>query len=49
MWPTDRINLSEMERKIDRFNHVMELLRTLFGFCTLVLQVIILCKLFGII
>ena len=43
------MNLSEMERKIDRFNHVMELLRTLFGLCTLLLQIIILCKLFGVI
>ncbi len=43
------MKLSEMERKIDRFNHVMELLRTLFGFCTLLLQIIILCKLFGVI
>jgi len=49
MWPADRINLSEMERKIDRFNHLMELLRTLFGFCTLLLQIVILCKLFGVI
>ena len=39
----------QFERKLDRFNHVMELLRTLFGFCTLLLQIVILCKLFGII
>ena len=43
------VNLGNLERKIDRFNHVMELLRTLFGFCTLLLQIVILCKLFGVI
>ena len=43
------MKLKNIEEKIDRFNHVMELLRTLFGFCTLVLQIVILCKLFGVI
>lgn len=37
------------EFKLDRFNHLMELMRTLLGGCTLVLQVIILLKLFEII
>jgi len=39
----------QLERKLDRFNHAMELLRTLFGFCTVLLQIVILCKLFGVI
>lgn len=43
------MKLKNIEEKIDRFNHLMELLRTLFGFCTLVLQIVILCKLFGVI
>ena len=37
------------ERKLDRFNHLMELMRTCLGLCTLVLQVVILLKLFGVI
>ena len=41
--------LKHFERKLDRANHSMELMRTVFALCTLVLQVIILSKLFGVI
>jgi len=41
--------LYKWERKLDNCNHLMELMRTFFAICTLVLQVIILCKLFGVI
>ena len=37
------------EFKLDRFNHLMELLRTCLAACTLVLQVVILLKLFNVI
>ena len=37
------------EYKLDRYNHLMEFLRTLLGFCTLTLQIIILLKLFNVI
>jgi len=40
--------LHSVERKLDKCNHLMELLRTCLGLCTLVLQVIILLKLFNI-
>ena len=35
-----------LERKLARYNHLMEFLRTLLGICTLTLQVVILLKLF---
>ena len=38
----------QFERKLDRYNHFMELMRTVFGLCTLLLQIIILCKLFDV-
>ena len=38
-----------MEFKLDRYNHLMELMRTCLGGCTLLLQIIILLKLFNII
>jgi hypothetical protein len=38
-----------LERKLDRYNHLMELMRTVLGVCTLTLQVVILMKLFGVI
>ena len=41
--------LYRWERKLDNCNHLMELMRTFFAICTLLLQVIILCKLFGVI
>ena len=37
------------EWKLDRYNHLMEFLRTLLGFCTLALHIIILLKLFNVI
>jgi len=39
--------LKQFERKLDRANHLMELLRTCFGLLTLALQAVILLKLFG--
>ena len=41
--------LYKAERKLDRCNHLMEMMRTLLGLCTLVLQVVILLKLFNVI
>jgi hypothetical protein len=41
--------LRKTEYKLDRYNHLMEFLRTFLGFCTLTLQVVILLKLFNII
>lgn len=41
--------LYKLERKLDSCNHLMEMLRTCLALCTLVLQVIILLKLFNII
>ena len=37
------------EFRLDRCNHLMELMRTLLASCTLILQVVILLKLFNII
>tara|TARA_Y100001951_G_C11048695_1_gene134360 strand:- start:198 stop:401 length:204 start_codon:yes stop_codon:yes gene_type:complete len=41
--------LRYMERKLDKCNHLMELMRTCLGLCTLILQVVILLKLFKVI
>jgi len=41
--------LKKTERKLDRCNHIMELMRTVLAMSTLVLQIIILLKLFDII
>ena len=41
--------LRYMERKLDKCNHLMELMRTCLGICTLILQVVILLKLFNVI
>jgi hypothetical protein len=41
--------LQAIEDKLDRCNHLMELLRTCLGLCTLLLQGVILLKLFGVI
>jgi len=41
--------LYKIERKLDDCNHLMEMLRTFLGLCTLTLQVVILLKLFNII
>ena len=40
-------SLRRIEKHLDRCNHLMELLRTCLGLCTLLLQVVILLKLFG--
>ena len=37
------------EFRLDRYNHLMEFMRTFFAICTLILQMVILCKLFGVI
>jgi hypothetical protein len=37
------------EFKLDRYNHLMELMRTCLAGCTLLLQIVILLKLFNII
>ena len=41
------MTLKKIEKTLDRCNHLMELLRTCLALCTLILQVIILLKLFG--
>ena len=41
--------LKKTERKLDRCNHLMELMRTCLGTVTFILQVVILLKLFGVI
>ncbi len=43
------MTLKKIERSLDRCNHLMELLRTCLGVMTLLLQVVILLKLFGVI
>lgn len=41
--------VQKAEFKLDRYNHLMELMRTCLAGCTLVLQVVILLKLFNVI
>ena len=41
--------LYKIERKLDNCNHLMEMLRTVLGCCTLLLQIVILLKLFNVI
>ena len=41
--------LRSMETKLDKCNHLMELMRTCLALSTLVLQIVILFKLFGVI
>ena len=41
--------VQKAEFKLDRYNHLMEFMRTFLAFCTLTLQVVILLKLFNII
>ena len=36
---------NKLERYIDRYNHILELIRTLLGFATVTLQLIILYRL----
>ena len=38
---------SKLERKLDEVNHTMELIRTVVPSLTLIVQIIILVKLFG--
>lgn len=38
-----------LERKLDKYNHIMELMRTCLGLLTVALQIVILLKLFSII
>ena len=40
-------NRSKLERKLDEVNHTMELIRTIVPSITLIVQVIILIKLFS--
>jgi len=42
-------SMYRLERKLDKFNHIMELARTCLGLLTVMLQVVILLKLFSII
>jgi hypothetical protein len=35
-----------LERWFDRHNHKMEFIRTLFGAMTVILQIVIICKIF---
>ena len=39
------IKILHREFKLDRYNHLMEFMRTFLAFCTLTLQVVILLKL----
>ena len=41
--------VKRVEFKLDRYNHLMELMRTCLGFLTVTLQIVILLKLFNII
>jgi|GEM_PF-5040691 hypothetical protein len=43
------MTLKKLEKNLDRCNHLMELLRTCLALCTLILQVVILLKLFAVI
>jgi hypothetical protein len=36
----------KLERWFDRHNHKMEFIRTLFGAMTVILQIVIICKIF---
>ena len=40
-------NRSKLERKLDEVNHTMELIRTVIPVVILIVQIIILIKLFG--
>jgi hypothetical protein len=40
-------NKSNLEKKLDNINHTMELVRTIVPMVILILQVVILIKLFG--
>ena len=38
---------NKLERYIDRYNHILELVRTIFAFATVTLQLIILYRLWN--
>ena len=40
-------NRSKLERKLDEVNHTMELVRTIIPIIILIVQIVILIKLFG--
>jgi len=40
-------NRSKLERKLDEVNHTMELIRTIIPIIILIVQIVILIKLFG--
>ena len=42
-----KTNRSKLERKLDEVNHTMELIRTVIPLIILIVQIIILIKLFG--
>ena len=42
-----KTNRSQLERKLDEVNHTMELIRTVIPVIILIVQIIILIKLFG--
>ena len=42
-----KTNRSKLERKLDEVNHTMELIRTIIPVVILIVQIIILIKLFG--
>ncbi len=44
---TKNNNKSNLEKKLDNINHTMELVRTIVPMVILILQVVILIKLFG--
>jgi len=44
----ETMTLKNIESRLDRCNHLMELLRTCLALCTLTLQVVILLKLFNV-
>ena len=41
--------LKKIEEKLDKCNHLMEFMRTFLAVCTIILQVVILLKLFEVI
>ena len=42
-------SMYRLERKLDKYNHIMEFARTCLGLLTVTLQIVILLKLFSII
>jgi heme/copper-type cytochrome/quinol oxidase subunit 2 len=42
-----KVNRSKLERKLDEVNHTMELIRTVIPLIILIVQIIILIKLFS--